>query len=631
MVMKNCFVPCFFLFFTGMLVAQPNYDFYQYEVNFAEAGKPHSIYWNNTGFTPGDLLFEKDLLLTLDYFSAIPNAANNSYIRPHWLLNLVGSENAGTKDAVYNFEKLDRALDELVSRELLLVFEIMGFPNLSWHVPQNKYGKGAQSQKNKAQQWQPDFENEEELVLWYDFVRALVLHLEERYGEETLKSWYFECTNEPDIGSFWGRGIPALLNYWDATSEAIKSVNPDYQFGGPGTARGLTDELKAVLAHCDTGMNAITGERGAVLDFISIHRKFLPYIMVDKEMSSIAYIREHHPRYKNTPFWNDEADPTWGWNQSYWWRAHPWHASFVALSVDAHNRLLVDSLGVNFGMLINDHAFLGDWYRRTLMARYLNPENPDMFWLFKKPVHSVKTMLSIGQGKRYEVKGYPSTRENVVVIPSKAETGEVVVLLVNQPDFGVIYDNRKQNTDIPYYQKSVHDQQGASVHLSLKNMGFDQPVLMQVQLDALHGYAHGAWKSIGKPDTITSAIYRTIAAHMDPVVVAEGLEMDMENLHVVLPPSSVTMLVIREKTDENLIFEEPAIREVKKYSGYNGERKNFVRWEQETQAVVRYNVYASYDGGAYERINPYPLFDLGYLDVLPESVDEARYKIEVVY
>jgi len=470
-------------------------------------------------------------------------------------------------------------------------------------------------------------------LLWYEFIRSLVLHLEERYGEETLKKWYFECTNEPDIKSFWDKGTPALLNYWDATSEAIKSVNPDYQFGGPGTARGLTDELKAVLAHCDSGTNAITGETGSVLDFISIHRKFLPYRMVDEEIKAIDYIRKNHPRYKDLPFWNDEADPTWGWNQTYWWRNHPWYAAFVVLSLDVHNRLLIDSMDVNFGILLNDHGFLGDWYRRTLMARYTNPDNPDMFWLFKKPVLSVKTMLALGEGRRFEVEGYLSTRENIVMIPSRAHTGEVVIVLANQPDFGVVHDNRNQNVDIPPHQMSVHDNQGASIALSLKNMGFDNPELIKVKLDAMHGYAHGAWKRIGKPDTITTDIYRSIAANMDPVVVEEGLSMEgseKENLHVILPPSSITMLIIRDR-QEDVNLPEPKINAIKEYTGYNGEKKNFISWQQAEGAIVRYNVYASYNGTAYQRINPYPLFDLGYLDVLPENVDIADYRIEVVY
>jgi len=613
-----------------LLVAQSEFTSHQYTIDFAKDAKTNQVKWKNTGFTPGDLLLDEDMHLSLDYLGALPGQGV-SYLRPHWMLNLVGSRGIETESPEFNFNRLDAAFDEIVGRGLKPIFEIMGFPSLSWSVGENVYDDAAQAQKNQAAQWNPVFEREEDYKKWYDFIYTLISHLEERYGEHELKTWFFECTNEPDIDPhFWDRGIPSLLNYWDATSEAIKAVNEDYQFGGPGVARGLSDEFKAVVAHCDTGTNVITGKRGAVLDFISVHRKALPYQMIDMEKEVIEYIREKHPRFKDLPFWNDEADPTWGWSQRYWWRAHPWYAAFVAQSLDAHNRLLVDSMGVNYGILVNDHGFLGDWYQRTLTAEYTNPDEDNQFWLFKKPVLSVMTMLALGEGSRFQVEGYASTRESVSVIPSRTKNGDVVVILANRPDFGVVHDGRNQNEDFPLHQKEKHDRQGASVKLSLKNLGIENPELMQVQLDALHGNAHGAWKSIGKPDTVTSDVYRMIAANMYPVVVAEGVDLDYENLHLILPPSSVTMLIIRDKNMEKE-FLAPEITDVNDYTGYYGERKSFIKWQQSEGAIVRYNVYASYDDDNYKRINPSPVFDVGYLNVVPDNVDSVKYKIDVVW
>ena len=622
-----------FLFVSTALSAQQTYDSYHYQVDFAKDGKPHHIYWNNTGFTPGDLLFREDMQLTLDYLTAVPNQ-ETTYIRPHWLLNLIGSRGLETENPEFNFDRLDAALDEIVDRDFKLIFEIMGFPALEWEVGENAYDEAAQEQKNQAQQWDPDFTKEEDYLKWYAFIQALISHLDERYGTEEIESWYFECTNEPDIHRwFWDRGIPALLNYWDASSEAIKAVNPAFQFGGPGTAKGLSDEFKAVLAHCDTGVNVITGKKGAVLDFISVHRKELSYKMIDNEIECIEYIRKHHPDFKDIPFWNDEADPMAGWSRHYWWRPHPWYAAFIVRSVDAHNRLLIDSMGVNYGVLLNDNGFLGNWYQRTALARHNNEENEDNFWLFKKPALSVMTMLALTKGTRFDVEGYASPRENVIVMPTRSKNGEVVVLLVNKPEFGPPHNNWVNNENISLEQLKLHDPNGASIKLSLKNMGFENPEMMQVRLDAMHGYAHGTWKRLGKPDAITTETYREIAANMDPVVVEEGLSLpgnEQDALHLVLPPSSVTMLVIRDK-DLQLDFPKPEITAVTPYTGYNGEKKNFISWQQAEGAIVRYNVHASYDGADYIRVNPYPVFERGYLDVLPESVGQADYKIEVIF
>ncbi|MFW5757468.1 MAG: GH39 family glycosyl hydrolase [Bacteroidota bacterium] len=620
------------VFFLTHANAQINYKTYNFSVDFSENGKPHEIYWNATGFTPGEILFRKDMQLTLDYMSALPNQGY-LYIRPHWMLNLIGSREAGTKNAVYNFERLGEAFDVLIERDLKPVFEIMGFPSMAWEVGQVEYDANAQSQKGQAQQWIPDFEQKEEALLWHDFVKEMILFLEKRYGEEELKTWFFESTNEPDVTQhFWSLGIPALLNYWDATNEAIKSVNPAYRVGGPATAKGLSDEFKQFLAHCDTGTNIITGKQGSELDFISIHRKFVPYEMIDKELELVEYIRENHPRFKDLPFWNDEADPMAGWSRSYWWRPHSWYAAFVAQSVDAHNRLLIDSAGVNFTTLLNDNGFLGHWYQRSQMARFIDDndqERQSNFWLIKKPVFTVMTLLALSEGMRYDVKGYETTREQVVMIPSKTKNGEIVLLLVNKPEFGPVHNNWVNNENITLEQKKLHHANGASVTVSLEGLDFENPVLKHVKLDGLHGYAHGAWKSLGAPDTLTRDLYKMVASHMEPVLV-EDRPLEHTKLHVSLPPSSVSMFIISEKDSESTVFTEPDITRITDYTGYNGEKKKFIRWEQTEGKIVRYNVLASYNGYSYQAVNPAPVFDPGFLHVLPDGVEDVEYKIEVV-
>jgi len=67
--------------------SQVQYEIRNYSIDFSGEGVEFVNYWNGTGFTPGDLLFRKDMQLTLDYQAAIPNQGMR-YVRPHWLLNL---------------------------------------------------------------------------------------------------------------------------------------------------------------------------------------------------------------------------------------------------------------------------------------------------------------------------------------------------------------------------------------------------------------------------------------------------------------------------------------------------------------------------------------------------------------
>ncbi len=610
------------------LFGQINYHTYDLNVDFSSPSKPFSNYWNGSGFTPADLLFRKDMQLNLDYQAVIPNQGM-VYMRPHWLLNMVTVHGHETDSPVYNFDVLFEALDEFVNRDMKLIFEIMGFPTVAGAGGEVSYDEFAQGMRSDIPQWIPDFEVTEDYWQWYEFVKILITSLEERYGVEELKSWYFECTNEPDMPQwFWDQGIPALLNYWDATSEAIKAINPDYQFGGPGNATVLSDEFKAVMAHCDTGTNAITGEKGAVLDFISVHSKNLPYAMIDMEIEAIAYIRDNHPRFADIPFWNNEADPTWGWRRDFWWRPKSWYAAFIIQSVDAHNRLIIDSLDVPFEMLVNDKGFLGDWYHRTDHARFNGRRNSEEFWLVKKPVLNAMTLLALSAGERFDVHGFPSTRESTSVIASKTPGGQHVLLVANMPEFGPVRSGAETDNPITPKQKMLLNDHASIINVVLHGLDLENTVFSHVRIDDIHGNPYGVWKSLGSPENPTKEEYDIMAANMEPVIIEHGVHLQGGALSLSMSPSSVSMIVLsdRENSRSEMFF--PPLKNVHTYTGLHGEVKEFVSWQQVPEKIVAYNLYVSYDGGEFERLNPTPLLDLGYLHVMPEGKTHAEYRVE---
>lgn len=67
-----------------------------------------------------------------------------------------------------------------------------------------------------------------------DFIRALV----DRYGIETLKTWYFEAWNEPNLDGFWTGGKEGYWQLYRVLHDVIKSIDPGLRIGGPSTARG---------------------------------------------------------------------------------------------------------------------------------------------------------------------------------------------------------------------------------------------------------------------------------------------------------------------------------------------------------------------------------------------------------
>lgn len=78
-----------------------------------------------------------------------------------------------------------------------------------------------------------------DLVQWQAFVADGIRHCIARYGRDEVRSWYFECWNEPNLkGCFFGGTKEEFFQLWAATWRAVKSVDPALRFGGPSTARG---------------------------------------------------------------------------------------------------------------------------------------------------------------------------------------------------------------------------------------------------------------------------------------------------------------------------------------------------------------------------------------------------------
>ena len=77
-----------------------------------------------------------------------------------------------------------------------------------------------------------------DLEQWSRFVAEGLRHHQVRFGAEELRTWYFECWNEPNLrGGFFGGSQEDFFRLWSATWRAVKSVDPALRFGGPSTAR----------------------------------------------------------------------------------------------------------------------------------------------------------------------------------------------------------------------------------------------------------------------------------------------------------------------------------------------------------------------------------------------------------
>jgi len=110
--------------------------------------------------------------------------------------------------------------------------------------------------------WKGNVTPPKDMKKWTDFIRVFVEHLKERYGDDEVRTWYFEVWNEPNLtDGFWAGTQQQYFDLYAATARAIKSVSPDYKVGGPATAGcGWVPEF---IHFCDTNH--------APVDFIATH------------------------------------------------------------------------------------------------------------------------------------------------------------------------------------------------------------------------------------------------------------------------------------------------------------------------------------------------------------------------
>jgi L-iduronidase len=500
-----------------------------------------------------------------------------------------------------------------------------------------------------------DFRDRAVVLAWRDFASDLARHLIDRYGREEVLSWYFETSNEPDVHGFWEQGAQAFLNYYDATAEGLRAVDPDIVFGGPGTSGRGDYTLKHFLEHVESGTSAVSGGPAPRLDFISVHKKDAAPKQMEREAEVMAYIRRFHPGLADLPFMNNEADPIGGWGIPYWWRPGPWHAAFVAQAVDLRYRVAIDALGFDYDILSNDNGFMGSWGKRTQLARFLPGDNDvdqrgssykggrkvynleddprpvtDRFFLVKKPVLTVMTLLEFLGERRYPVHSEAlDALDHLGCIASSRADGVVAVLCYNAPDIRLMngYNPQMEPADD---QVEIWDEQSGAVRLSLGGLGFDKAELFELSLDNIEGHAYRVWRDLGAPQDPSADDYRAMSAAMEPGVSGLGTlgVADGEaTLEIDLPSSSVKVVLIAPEALARP--QRPGALEAHHYAGLNGERQVMLTWDGADEELTWYEVWFAAAGTEkFERVSPAPLLDRGWLHLAPPG--GGRYRVRAV-
>jgi xylan 1,4-beta-xylosidase len=195
------------------------------------------------------------------------------YYRSHYTFNNTSGvdERAGGKvggnvvridengNEYYDFSLVNKTFHEYVKRDMKPIVEFDFFPD-GWSSGSNASKSNDESFESKSlppKNWDK----------WKDLLNNFMQNLMDEFGEEELKTWYFEVWNEPD-GMVYEK-MPVFLESYDVFTHIVKSYSNDFKVGGPACYH--LHFLKPFLDHVYNGKNYVTGKTGSPLDFISYH------------------------------------------------------------------------------------------------------------------------------------------------------------------------------------------------------------------------------------------------------------------------------------------------------------------------------------------------------------------------
>ncbi len=174
------------------------------------------------------------------------------YIRMHGLLSddmaVYREDEKGNPE--YNYMYIDVLFDYLQSIGMKPFVELGFMPG------------GLASGDKTIFWWRGNVTPPKDYNKWAALVKNLTQHFTERYGEDEVKSWYFEVWNEPNLkDGFWTGTQQQYFKLYEYSARAIKSVNPAYRVGGPGTAGAAWEP--EMIDYCK--------KNNVPIDFISTH------------------------------------------------------------------------------------------------------------------------------------------------------------------------------------------------------------------------------------------------------------------------------------------------------------------------------------------------------------------------
>jgi xylan 1,4-beta-xylosidase len=408
-----------------------------------------------------------------------------------WSSTNVYREDAAGKP-VYDFTILDGIFDEFKAAGVTPMVELGFMPkDMASGTNDYKVSYPARTTSGSVQSPPKDF------AKWQELVRVFTAHLVDRYGAATVKKWYFEVWNEPDI-DYW-HGTPQ--QYWqlyDHSVAGVRAALPGALVGGPASTGPNNAKAYKFL---DDFLGHVSAAK-VPLDFISFHVKGQPKIEGSEVRMGIAkelndadkgfeIVARHG--YGKLPIILSEADPegcaacSMKVNPANGYRNGTLYSSYTAA---AYKGLLDLAIKHKVNLI-------------SMLSWSFEFENKDYFEGFRdlstngidKPILNFFRMAALLKGDRVSV-----SSDGAVSLTDKMASG-----VGGQADIDGLATMASHEAALLLWNYQDEEKSASAEQTQVKVAGLPKGIkrvlATQYRIDDNHSNAYTAWKAMGSPQS----------------------------------------------------------------------------------------------------------------------------------
>ncbi len=443
----------------------------------------------------------------------------------------------------YDWTELDGTFDFLVGLGFRLIVETDFMPDALADLQRaREHSEDGTVRRNYGGGWTTP---PKDYTKWRNLIYETVRHCEQRYGRQTVRTWWWEVWNEPDLwwlywiegprtGKYRTADLEEFCKLYDYFADGAMAADPQIRIGGPGAA-GFMDFVAGFVDHCLNGTNAVTGKPGTRLDFVSFHHYGPPASFHSPgetcKMTSLDWAMRNFPAKTATldrfALQLNEWGPTSTTGAEDDANETSWLAAYLCEWVDFllwlrdSNVLRVDQ-AVYWGVCN---------YWGTANRSGLTVKRGDH--VFRRPLLNAYDALSRLGPQRIAVSG-SSYMQPINAIAARDADGRVQIVVYH------VEDNDRACTG---------PMRGATVELT--GLANGDATLEHFRIDANHSNAHTAWAAAGRPERPTAEQAEAIRARQHLETFGQSRRLTIANgrvdIPLSLPAGSVSLLVLHPK------------------------------------------------------------------------------------